>query len=164
MSKSFTLIELIIILLLVGILAIVTVPRMLSIQGFRQEATLNKVKADLKYVMEFAVNNSCKTRVAYNTTGDTSYTATTDLSGSWDDMTDPTTHTSPFTVTLNTGNYLGVKITNVNFDGHAGVEFDSIGRPYSYGGGSATLLSSDGSITLTGGKSITITVDTGRIY
>ncbi|MCK4463451.1 MAG: hypothetical protein KAU58_03975, partial [Candidatus Omnitrophica bacterium] len=143
-----------------------TVPRILSIQGFRQEAALNKVKADLKYVMEFAINNSCRTRVVYNATGDTSYTATTatDWSGPWNDMTDPTTHTSPFTVTLNTGNYLGVKITNVNFDGQAGIEFDSIGRPYSYDGGSAALLSGNGSVTLTGGRSITITVDTGRIY
>ena len=164
MSKSFTLIELVIILLLVGILAIIAAPRIVSIYGFRQGAALTRVKADLKYVMEFAINNSCKTRVAYNTTGDTSYTATTDLSGSWDDMIDPTTNTSPFSVSLNTGNYLGVKITNVNFDGQAAVEFDSIGRPYSYDGGSATLLSSDGSITLIGDRSITITVDTGRIY
>jgi hypothetical protein len=79
-------------------------------------------------------------------------------------MTDPTTNASPFSVSLNTGNYIGVKITNVNFDGQVAVAFDSIGRPYSYDGGSATLLSGDGSVTLTGQRSITITVDTGRIY
>lgn len=163
MSKGFTLLELVAIILLLGILTVVAVTRIGTISDFSGEAALNRVKADLKYIREFAINNSCRTRVSYNTAGNTSYTAAKYISSSWQDMVDPTTNTSPFIITLNQGPYTGIKITSVNFDGQNTIEFDSIGRPYSYDGISATLLLNDGLMNLTGGLSISVTADTGRI-
>jgi len=162
-SKAFTLVELVIIVLLIGILAVIAVSRVGVVSNFRQEGTLTKVRADLRYAKEYAMNNSCHARVAYDTAGDTSYTITTDLSGSWADMEDPTTHVAPFTVTLNTGNYAGVQIASANFDGQTTVEFDAIGRPYSYDGAISTLLAVTGAVTITGGRTVTVTVDTGRV-
>jgi len=162
MTKGFTLIELVLVIAVIFIVAIIALPRIVSINDFRQAAATDKVRQDLSYARDYAVNNNCRSRVLYNTAND-SYTVTSDLSGSWQDIADPATHTSPFTVTLNQGAFIDVEITGVNFDGQVTVEFDSLGRPYSYDGSSSTLLSSDGSVTLTGSDTVTVTRDMGRI-
>lgn len=165
MPKGVTLIELIIVLIVVGIIAVTAVPRIIDIDQRRQEAALNKIKSDLRYVKEFAINNTCRTRVSFNASSD-SYTATTNISGSWAGMTNPTTNTTPFTVEFNSGIYKGVEIVSANFAGQNAVEFDSLGRPYSYDGvlNSSNLLAADGTVALTGENTITVTAVTGRIY
>ena len=166
MSRAFTLIELILVILIVSILAVAAVSRMGDMGGFKQDAALNKLKSDLKYAKEFAVNNNCRTRIVFYEAPSNYYTITTDLPGG---IVDPATNISPFTVQFNSGIYKDVQIERARFPNKNwnAIEFDSIGRPYRYrpSNGRSILLTADRNnpIRLTGPVYIIITPETGRI-
>ena len=162
MERAFTFIEIMVVVIIIAILAIVVIPRMVNVSEMRLEMAAHKLAADLKYAREFAMNHNCRSRVVF--APDTStYTVSENSSGSWQAAKDPATR-DDLIVTLNQGNYAGVSIVSANFDGDTLVEFDSLGTPYSSGGGT---LGSTGSVLLscTGGaqKTINVTPVTGRV-
>lgn len=162
MNKGFTLLELVITIIILVIIAVVAVPKITDIIQNRQLIAARKIQADLRWAQQFAVNKNCRTRVAFNA-GAESYTVSENTSGSFATATDPTTN-SPFTVTLNTGQYAGVVINSAGFDGQNTVEFDSIGKPYaSDGTGSPPALTAPGTVSLPNSISITVTPETGKI-
>lgn len=159
--KGFTLIEIILVIIVLSIIAIVAIPKFTDMVEHRRFVAAEKIQADLRWAQQFAVNKNCRARVVFNS-GAESYAITENSSGSFVNATDPTTR-GDFNVQLNTGHYSGVVIDSVSFDGQDIVEFDSIGRPYSYNGSSSTALSSTGRVYLTGSMSIDVTPETGKI-
>jgi prepilin-type N-terminal cleavage/methylation domain-containing protein len=132
MKRGFTFIELIMVIAVVAVLALVIVPRMLDIGEAALETAIRKVAADMKYARDFAVNHRCGSRVDFEPLTH-SYTVYEDSSGSWDIAQDPTTG-EDFTVILNEGQYKGVIIVSVDFDGNDLIEFNSAGEPFTSGG------------------------------
>lgn len=160
--KAFTLIELVVTIIILAIIAVVAVPRITDIIQNRQLVAARKIQADLRWAQQFAVNKNCRTRVAFNA-GAESYTVSENTSLSFVTATDPTTNSS-FTVTLNTGQYAGVEISSVSFDGQNTVEFDPLGKPYaSDGTGSPPALAATGTVSLPNSISITVTPETGKV-
>lgn len=161
MDKGFTLIEIVVILVILAIIAIVAIPKITSITESRQLIAADKIQADLRWAQQFAINRNCKTRVAFNT-GTESYTITENSSGAFVTAINPTTREN-FIVQLNTGQYSGVVIGSVTFDGQATVEFNSIGRPYAYNGATSIALAATGTVILTPALSIDVTPETGKV-
>jgi len=170
MERGFTLIEVMVVVFVLIILAIVTIPRLMSIGEVRLHMAVRKVAQDLRYAHEYAVINNVYTMVTFDTAADT-YTLTycTHVGIGWDMMTDPTTG-EDFVVQLNSGEYKGVAISDVNFDDSFSIEFDAMGIPYAHG--EAVPLVARGKVELrtslggTGARTSNVYVDpdTGRVY
>ncbi|MCX7168751.1 MAG: type II secretion system protein [Proteobacteria bacterium] len=69
--NGFTLVELIVVMIVIGILAVVVVPRFSLLQGYNEVGFRDKVKATLEYARKSAVamrRTACITRAANNLT------------------------------------------------------------------------------------------------
>ena len=143
-------IELVVTMLIIGIMAIVVVPRMNLLQGFDEIGYRDKVKATLEYARKSAVAQRRNVQVAIAGSGLTltRQTATPEGEGaaSWVSLNLPGTSTNSFAapggVTLNPDT--------------ATIIFDPLGRP-------VTLSAS--SFTVSGGAgTITIEAETGYVH
>jgi len=162
-SGAFTIVELMIMISIAGILVILVIPRIDDIGQINAGIAVDKVLADLRYAKRFAINHNCRSRVAYDSAGDT-YAVSEDSSGSFQTAEDPTTRGN-FIVDLNAGIWSGVGIGPVSFDGQSTVEFDSTGAPYSVSAGAPSPLSSDGSVEVgSNAPLIRVGAGSGRIY
>ncbi len=146
------------------VLAAVAIPLISNFGTLAVTEAATKVQADLRYAKELAITSNLHTRVAFST-GSNNYTITQDNgTGTFVNITDPLTKATSFTVSFTTlTEYKGVSITAVSFAGQTTLEFDALGRPYSVNAGVATILGSDGTITLNGATVITVTKNTGSI-
>lgn len=66
----------------------------------------------------------------------------------------------PYTVALNSGDYLGVNFTSCNFDGGNEVGFNWIGQPFN---SAQNALAAQGQVVLNGGDQITVRTVTGYV-
>ena len=135
-SAGFTLIEIVMIIILVGILVVVAAPKFLATGGFSLEGAVAMVAADLRHAQELAMASHTNTSVSF-TAGDTDYTVDwqsdkVDLPG---DVSIDSVSGNPFT-------------------------FNPLGEPISGGGGSVTLIAGGG-----GGPTRIISVEnyTGQV-
>ncbi len=76
-------------------------------------------------------------------------------------LTDPATG-GEFVQAMNTGTFIGVTMTIIDFDSENWIGFDWLGRPLDKTG-EATPLTADGSVTFSGGETVTVEKDTGHI-
>lgn len=129
--KGFTLIELVMVLVLIGIVAVFVAPRLGNITTTNAGALRDKLRADIRYAQNLAMMKNNRTRV---TLTNTTYAVTQDNSaasdcGSFAAVTDPAGEGN-LSVVLDTGNYAGITITpSINC-----LEYDSLGRPYNCDG------------------------------
>jgi MSHA pilin protein MshC len=137
-SKGFTLIEVILVMVIIGILAATVVPRI----DFTISTTASVdgaayiVASDIRYAQEWAMANRVSKTVTFATATPTVYTFSPSSS------LDPSGQL-PSGVTITT-NYT--------------VQFNSLGEPIAGGGGSVTV--SAGGLT----KTVTVTNYTGKVY
>ena len=133
-KKGFTLIELVMILVLLGIMAAFVAPRLPNITGTKAGAFTDKLRADIRYAQNLAMTENRRTRVYFNGLNtapipegyavviDTSATGNCGLFGP---VADPSL-TGNLIVTLNAGDYANVTVTPTT----RCLEYDSLGRPY----------------------------------
>lgn len=146
--KGFTLIELVMIIMLIGILAVVAAPKLGDMAGMKAGAFVDKLEADIRYAQNLAMTRNNRHRVYFNAApapAPDGY-AVTDNAG---------TVVAGMSVVLNTGDYAGIKVTSAP----TYVEFDSLGRPYNPAG---NLTAADVTISV-GSLSITIKPQTGAV-
>lgn len=157
-NKGFTLIELVMILVLIGIIAAVAVPRLGDVTGMKSSSFADKLRADIRYAQNLAMTENQRYRVYVNIApapAPAGYAVAndTDGDGTWGEAgefaADPA-GSGNLSITLNAGEYAGITVAPNTF-----VEFDALGRP-TVGGGTVLTLSP-------GGATITITAQTGAL-
>lgn len=159
-KQGFTLIELVMILVIVGILAIVIIPNTTAISVLRLESGCQKLQSDLRYVQQMAMAQQVRFGISFDTGNESyfAYRVTTATKAK-----DPQTQGN-LDVSFNQLNeFKGIEIVSTNFDNV--IEFDSTGAPYN---GSGVLLTSEGIIALQAGsgaysKTVRVEPKTGKV-
>jgi MSHA pilin protein MshC len=173
--RGFTLVELIMVIVLLGILAVIAVPKLGDITGMKASAFADKLRADLRYAQNVAMRGNDRVRVYFNNVGArgvtaplygyavgfdssaaqncTTFTAVQDPSGTGNLNVNVASLDNSFRVTPSGG------ITCI--------EFDTLGRPYNCTGDPgnciAAALAADTTVTITPSGNITITAQTGAV-
>ena len=159
-QRGFTLIELIMILVLLGIIVVVVAPRLGDVPGTKASTFMDKLRADIRYAQNLAMTENRRYRVYVNTApspAPNGYAVVNDVNtnGTWGEAgeiaQDPA-GTGTMSVTLNAGDYTGITVSTP-VGGY--IEFNSLGSP-TVGGGAVLTVSP-------GGTTVTITVQTGAV-
>lgn len=134
---GFTLIELVMIMVLLGIIAMFVAPRLPNITTTNAGAFKDKLRADIRYAQNLAMTRNRRTRVYFNGTGPApvtapaqGYTVGIDSSGTGNCgafvlASDPAVGGNML-VTLNAGNYAGITVA----PSITCLEYDSLGQPH----------------------------------
>ena len=160
--KGFTLIELIIVIVLLGITAAFVVPRMVDVTSTNAAAFRDKLRADIRYAENLAMSQNRRYRVYFNTApapAPNGYAAVNDANGDgWGTTVANEYAQDPagggnLRVTLGTGQYAGITITS---PANGYVEFNSLGTP-AVGGGLA-FVAGVATITVNASASMNVTI------
>ncbi len=167
---GFTLIELVAVMLIVGILAGVAAVTLSGTTGNRSTMAAKQLLRDLTFARQRAVATGAPSWVVFDPgAGVETWTvkgedpvsvATGYLDAS--PLTDPATG-QPFVQTLDVGTFVGVDLMTANFDLFAIVGFDWLGQPWKYDGFLESALLADGTVTISGGHTVTVEAGTGHI-
>ena len=173
--KGFTLIELVMVLVLIGIMAAVAVPRLMNVTAMKAGSFKEKLSADIRYAQNLAMTRNRRTRVYFNGTGPApvtapaqGYTVGIDSSGTGNCSAfvlafDPAGGGNMI-VTLNTGNYTGITIPAPSM---TCLEYDSLGRPYTCGAGACSTVPLAATMTadVNGAATmrVSVTIQTGAV-
>jgi len=140
-SKGFTLIELVMILVIVGILAVAVLPNVTATKGgIRLHAACQKVALDLRYIQQMAMTERVRFGISFDT-GDESYFGYRVNTGT--KAKDPHTQGDLEVEFDGMNEFNDIVIVSDNFSD--AVEFDSMGKPYD---GNGDALASEGVVTL----------------
>jgi prepilin-type N-terminal cleavage/methylation domain-containing protein len=158
--KGFTLIELAMIIAILGVLALVVMPKTTAEPRVRLEAACQKIALDLRYAQEMALAQQVRFGVSFDTVNEAYFVYRVNIATK---ARDPQTRNN-FDVSFSQLNeFKGIDISSTNFSNR--VEFDSKGAPYD---GNGAILSSQGIITLqaqAGAYSRTVRIEpkTGKV-
>jgi len=167
--QAFTLIELVMVMIILGIIGVAVLAPKQNLSGIRQTQAALKIRSDLRYAQGYALSTQKRTLVSFDLTNQaySVYAETSPGSGSWSasPIPDPLSKEG-FTVKLNTADFAGVSIAQTNFNSAGNsLVFDNAGKPYgsSSSGGSISALTGQGSVTLSGGGTVTVEPNTGKV-
>ncbi len=142
--SGFTLIEILILAVLLGIVALTTVPMLSSAGTIQLRAASNMIAADLEYAKSMAISRGQEYSVVFDQNAD-SYRI---VDRNYNVIPHPVKKGFDYLVDFGTDTRLNrVDITGASFNGNPDVEFDSLGSPQS--GGTVTLQASGTTVTIT---------------
>lgn len=146
---GFTLVELMIVIVIIGIAAAVAIPMMSSAASFQIRAAANMIAADLEYAKSMAISRGQPYSVVFDVDAE-SYEIV-DKDGA--SIANPITKDASYVVNFATNSRVDrVDISTAVFDGAASVTFDYLGSPFSgvtpLNSGVITLAASDASKTV----------------
>lgn len=158
--KGVTLIELIMMILILGILALAIMPKTTAEPRVRLEAACQKIALDLRYVQSMSLAQQVRFGISFDPATETYFAYRVNVGTK---ARDPQTR-NDFDVSFVTLNeFKGIDIASTNFSNK--MEFDSTGAPYD---GSGVILSSQGIVTIqtAGGvysRTVRIEAKTGKV-
>ncbi len=160
-GRGFTMVELAVVMVIVGVLAAAAIPAMTGLGSTRARVAARQLARDITFARERAITTGSVVWVSLDVPGN-AYTILEEQLGSPGRggaaaLTDPATGRS-FAQPLNSGEFAGVVITGVSLGAGHEVGFDWRGRPRD---SALASLSSAGTITLSEGCSVTIQPETG---
>jgi prepilin-type N-terminal cleavage/methylation domain-containing protein len=165
--SAFTFPEVLAVVVILSIATAIVLPQVTSHDDLTTAAAARTVMADLLYAQNRAIATQTMHYITFDTSGQ-QYTLYSSMAPAT--VLQHPVYLDPYVMTFGqTGpNNVSSSVTlgSVSFNGQNTIAFDETGVPYSYGSGTATLLSSAGTITLNCGTySLTISVakDTGEI-
>ena len=173
--KGFTLIELVMVMVLIGIIAAFAASKLGNITTTNAAAFTDKLRADIRYAQDLAMTRNSRARVYFNGTGTApnpaGYAVVIDTSvlrdcSGFTAAVDPAGGVS-LSVVLNTGNYAGITVTPT--PGMNCLEYDSLGRPYNCNAVPANCLSPSSGLLISVNAnavavgSVTVTAQTGAV-
>ena len=122
-QRGFTIVELVLVIMIIGILAAVVGPRFFDRQVFDERLFFEETVASVRYAQKLALASGCLTQVSLNTDGYLLRRAASCTSGAFSaDVRGPDGQI-PYANTVPAG----VAVSAINFP----VVFDSLGRPSS---------------------------------
>jgi Tfp pilus assembly protein FimT len=152
-------------MVVVGIIAGTAVVSLSGTTGKRSAMAARQLQRDMTYARQRAVATGTRSWLDLNTGAQTWTVRVEDTASPGRAtsllLTDPSTG-GDFVQALNTGTFLGVTMTVVDFDSEDWIGFDWLGRPLDETG-EATPFAAHGSVTFSGGETVTVDKDTGHI-
>ena len=155
---GFTLIEIIIVVVIIGIAAMIAVPMFSGAADLQVRAAANRIAADLDYAKGLAVTHQTGYAVVFDTANE-SYDIRKSPYGTDDIIADPVRSTQDYIIDFSTdSNFSRVNIATAAFDSASehSVTFDYLGSPY-HG------MSTASADALNSGR-ITLQADTFTLY
>ncbi|MCX5693461.1 MAG: prepilin-type N-terminal cleavage/methylation domain-containing protein [Candidatus Omnitrophica bacterium] len=158
--KGFTLTELVMLIVIIGIVALVAMPKASTGSAVRLEAACQKIASDLRYAQEMSLAQQVRLGISFDPVNEAYFVYRVNVGTV---ASDPQTRNN-FNVSFVTLNeFKGIDIASTSFNNK--VEFDSVGAPYD---GNGVILSSQGVITLQaqGGvysRTVRIEAKTGKV-
>ena len=152
--NGFTLVEIIIVVVILGIAAMMAVPMLSSAADMQVRSAANRIAADLDYTKNLAITHQGRYSMVFDVSGESYEIREADGTS----VKKPLTGESSFVVDFSTDSRLSqVNIVSADFDSDSSdtITFDYLGSPYS--GTTANPLNS-GRITLQA-NTFTLTVD-----
>ena len=127
--KAFSLPELIVMLVIMGILAVVSFVALDPYRGIKLDAGAKKVAADLQYIRNLALSTAKWSGISFEVDPVNTYTAYETDGSTYTPIENPAKLGTNFVVDIH-NYYSGIKIDSVDIDGGSKVEFHPLGRPY----------------------------------
>ncbi|MFC1666758.1 Tfp pilus assembly protein FimT/FimU [Candidatus Omnitrophota bacterium] len=156
--QGFTLIELAIIIVVLGILAVTVLVSGTAKGPIRLEAACQRLAMDLRYMQEMAMAEQVRFGISFDTSDEAYFGYRINTSSK---AKDPQTQGDLEVEFDEMREFNEIQIVSTNFSD--AVEFDSIGAPYD---GNGVLVSSEGIVTLTddsNSKTVRIEPVTGKV-
>lgn len=147
-AAGFTLVELVVVVLLLGILAVYVVPR-IDISTYREQGFYQQAQAAVRLAQKLAISSGCVTRVQISNAGCTV---------TWNECA-PASGAS--IANPGTGNNNYCNDSDGTVAGAADISFDAIGRPVNSGAPTTLLATTNISIN---GRTLRVEAETGYTH
>ncbi len=150
-KKGYTMIELVMVILIIGIISAVFVTRIMESQYLNYGIVLATIRDHIRYAADYAMANGVKTEVDFDVNNNRYLIyQETDLGKS---LIKNPENGEDFIINLGTGKYKGVELTDADINGTSEIKFMPYGTPFD---GNGQKLQTQAFIEVNGQKEITI--------